>query len=304
MKPSRFEYQDPRTLPEALALLGEYGDDAKVLAGGQSLMPMLSMRLAYPSVLVDINGLDELRGIREHDDSIVFGALTRHAEAEDSALVAQVCPLLAEALPWVAHRSVRNRGTIGGSLAHADPAAEIPAVMTALDATVIARGVAGERAIPIEDLFAFPLISTLAPEEILTEIRVPRQPVSAVSAVGEVARRQGDFALAGVAATVEIGDGGVIAGARLVSFATGPVPQRLRGAEAVLAGAGPDRVLLVEAGRVASQEIAPGDDLHASAEYRRTVTAVIVERTLARALTRAGVSSLAREEALDGSSGS
>lgn len=304
MKPSRFEYQDPRSIPEALALLAEHGDEAKVLAGGQSLMPMLSMRLAYPSVVVDINRLEELRGIREHDDTIIFGALTRQAEAEDSALVARACPLLAEALPWIAHRSVRNRGTIGGSLAHADPAAEIPAVMTALEATVIARDVAGEREIPIGDLFAFPLMSTLSAEELMVEIRVPRQPENAVSAIGEVARRHGDFALAGVTATVLVGDDGVITSARLVSFATGPVPQRLRGAEAVLTGARPDRALLVEAGRVAAQEIAPGDDIHASGEYRRAVTAVTVERTLAQGLTRAGRSSLAPEEAVDGLSGS
>jgi len=304
VKPSRFEYQDPRSIPEALALLAEHGDEAKVLAGGQSLMPMLSMRLAYPSVVVDINRLEELRGIREHDDTIIFGALTRQAEAEDSALVARACPLLAEALPWIAHRSVRNRGTIGGSLAHADPAAEIPAVMTALEATVIARDVAGEREIPIGDLFAFPLMSTLSAEELMVEIRVPRQPENAVSAIGEVARRHGDFALAGVTATVLVGDDGVITSARLVSFATGPVPQRLRGAEAVLTGARPDRALLVEAGRVAAQEIAPGDDIHASGEYRRAVTAVTVERTLAQGLTRAGRSSLAPEEAVDGLSGS
>jgi len=304
VKPSRFEYQDPRSVPEALALLGEHGDEAKVLAGGQSLMPMLSMRLAYPSVLVDINGLDELRGIREQDDSIIFGALTRQAEAEDSALVARACPLLSEALPWVAHRSVRNRGTIGGSLAHADPAAEIPAVMTALEATVIARDVAGEREILIGDLFAFPLMSTLSAEELMVEIRVPRQPANAASAIGEVARRHGDFALAGVAATVLVGDDGVITSARLVSFATGPVPQRLRGAEAVLTGARPDRPLLEEAGRVAAQEIAPGDDLHASGQYRRAVTAVTVERTLAQGLTRAGCSSLAPEAAGYGLSGS
>lgn len=284
MKPSRFAYHDPRHLDDALALLGVYGDEAKVLAGGQSLMPMLSMRLAYPSILVDINRLNELQGISEHDDAIVFGALTRQAEAEDSALVARACPLLAEALPWVAHRSVRNRGTLGGSLAHADPAAEIPAVMTALEATVIARGVAGERQIPVGDLFDMPLISTLAPEEILTAIRVPRQHPRAVSAVAEVGRRHGDFALAGVVATAEVGHDGIITRARLVSFATGPVPHRLVGAETVLTGARADRELLVEAGCVASEEIEPGDDLHASAEYRRAVTSALVERALAQAL--------------------
>jgi carbon-monoxide dehydrogenase medium subunit len=288
MKPSRFEYHDPRHLEDALVLLEEHGDEAKVLAGGQSLMPMLSMRLAYPSLLVDINGLDELQGIREQDDTIVFGALTRQSQAEDSPLVAHACPLLAQALPWVAHRSVRNRGTLGGSLAHADPAAEIPAVMSALDATVTARGVSGQREIPIGELFDMPLISTLAPEEILTEIRVPRQSPNAVGAVAEVGRRHGDFALAGVVATAEIGHDGVIIVARLVSFATGPVPYRLRATETLLAGARPDDALLTEAGRVASEEIEPADDLHASADYRRAVTAVLVERALAQALAGAG----------------
>ncbi len=224
MKPSRFEYHDPRHLEDALVLLGEHGDEAKVLAGGQSLMPMLSMRLAYPSLLVDINGMDELQGIREQDDSIVFGALTRQSQAEDSALVAQACPLLTQALPWVAHRSVRNRGTLGGSLAHADPAAEIPAVMTALAATVTARGVSSLREIPIAELFDMPLMATLAPEEILTEIRVPRQPAHAVGAVAEVGRRHGDFALAGVVATAEIGPDGVITVA--VSCPSPPAPCR------------------------------------------------------------------------------
>jgi carbon-monoxide dehydrogenase medium subunit len=288
MKPSRFAYHDPRDLEEALALLGEYGDEAKVLAGGQSLMPMLSMRLAYPSAVIDINGLGELAAVTEQDDTIVFGALTRQAYAEDSALVAHACPLLAQALPWVAHRSVRNRGTLGGSLAHADPAAEIPAVMTALEATVIARGVAGRREIAIGELFDMPLMSTLAPEEILIEIRVPRQSPHGVSAVAEVGRRHGDFALAGVVATADVGHDGTVTRARLVSFATGPVPHRLVGAEAVLTGAHADRELLAEAGRVAAEEIDPGDDLHASAQYRRAVTAVLVERALAQALLASG----------------
>jgi len=304
MKPSRFEYRDPRHLEDALVLLGEHGDDAKVLAGGQSLMPMLSMRLAYPSLLVDINGLDELQGIREQDNSIVFGALTRQSQAEDSALVAQACPLLAQALPWVAHRSVRNRGTLGGSLAHADPAAEIPAVMTALDATVIARAVSGQREIPIGELFDVPLMPTLAPEEILTEIRVPRQPANAVGAVAEVGRRHGDFALAGVVATAEIGHDGVITVARLVSFATGPVPQRLGAAEILLVGARPDDALLMEAGRAAAEEIDPADDLHASADYRRAVTAVLVERALAQALAGSGTPSDPPERGVRGTSDS
>jgi aerobic carbon-monoxide dehydrogenase medium subunit len=302
MKPSRFEYHDPRDLEEALVLLGEHGDEAKVLAGGQSLMPMLNMRLAYPSLLVDINGLNDLHGVREQNDTIVFGALTRHSHAEDSTLVAQACPLLAEALPWVAHRSVRNRGTLGGSLAHADPAAEIPAVMTALDATVIARDVSGQREIPIGELFDMPLMSTLAPEEILTEIRVPRQPPNAVGAVAEVGRRHGDFALAGVVATAEIGHDGVVTRARLVSFATGPVPHRLRAAETVLAGAWPDHALRSEAGRVAAEEIEPSDDLHASADYRRAVTAALVERALVQALARAGTPSDAPEREVRGPS--
>jgi carbon-monoxide dehydrogenase medium subunit len=284
MKPSRFAYHDPDTVEEALALLEEYGDEAKVLAGGQSLMPMLSMRLAYPSVLIDLNRVAELNGIREESGMIVFGALARQAEAEDSPLVAEACPLLRRALPWVAHRSVRNRGTLGGSLAHADPAAEIPAVMTALDATVIARGASGERAIPIAELFDMPLMSTLAADEILTEIQVPRQPSEATCAVAETARRHGDFALAGVVATIVLDTDGVVVTARLVAFATGPVPKRLAGAEAVLTGGRPDRGLLGEAGRVASLEVQPSDDLHASGEYRRAVTAAMVERALAEAL--------------------
>ncbi|HWE14728.1 MAG TPA: xanthine dehydrogenase family protein subunit M [Solirubrobacteraceae bacterium] len=288
MKPSRFAYHDPTILEEALVLLREHGDEAKVLAGGQSLMPMLSMRLAYPSVLIDLNRLYELDGIRDHGDEIVFGALTRHADAEDSAVVAAACPLLTRALPWVAHRSVRNRGTLGGSLAHADPAAEIPAVMTALDASVVAHSASGPRHIPIAELFDMPLVSTLAADEILTEIRVPRQPAGSVCAVAEAARRHGDFALAGVVATALVDDGGALDDVRLVSFATGPVPQRLSATEAMLTGIRPDGAVLAQAGRLASEEVDPGDDLHATSEYRRVVTAALVERALGKTLTSAG----------------
>jgi carbon-monoxide dehydrogenase medium subunit len=287
LKPGKFEYFDPTAVDDALAVLSRYGDEAKVLSGGQSLVPMLSMRLAYPAALLDINRLPDLGHIRAGESGWEIGALVRHAGAEDSEELAAALPVIRKAMRWVGHRAIRNRGTLVGSLAHADPAAEMPAVMTALDATVTARGPSGTRSIALPDLFAMPLVSTVAADEILVDVRIPRRSEAEGAAVVEVARRHGDFALVGVVALVALGPAGTIASARLVSFATGPVPQRLDAAEAVLAGAEPGAEAYAAAGAAASAAIDPGSDLHASADYRRSVTAELVDRALQEAVADA-----------------
>ena len=291
MKPPSFRYVDPDTADEAVALLAEHGDEAKLLAGGQSLVPMLSMRLAYPDVLVDlrrVGGLDEISG---SNGTIAIGALTRQAVAESSQTIRDGCPLILKALPYIGHQAIRNRGTFGGSLAHADPAAELPAVMTALDATVTATGPAGQRQIAVEDLFRMPLVSTLAPDELMTEIRVPRQSAESGSAVVEIARRQGDFALAGVVASVVPGAGGRLEDVRLASFGAAPTPLRLRAAEQVLVGTELTEDTLAAAASTGAAETSPSDDIHASAAYRRSVTKVLIERALTAAVDDAAARS-------------
>jgi CO/xanthine dehydrogenase FAD-binding subunit len=291
MKPPRFRYVEPDTVADAVAALGKYGEDAKILAGGQSLVPMLSMRLAYPEYLVDINRLGELDGIDAGSGALRVGALTRHSTLEHSPVVAGRCPLLGRGMRWVGHRSIRTRGTIGGSLAHADPAAELPAMMIALEATVVARSPRGDRDIPIGQFFEMALVTALAPDELLTEVRVPAQSARAGSAVVELARRHGDFAVAGVVASLELDDVGRIQTPRLVGFATGPVPQRLHRAEAALAGARPVGDPLDEASRGASEDVSPTDDIHGSATYRREVTGELVRRAVAEAAADAGARS-------------
>lgn len=283
MKPSRFKYYDADSVDEVVSLLAEYGDEAKVLAGGQSLMPMMNLRLAYPEVLIDVNRVSALDYTDFSDAGIEFGAIVRQAAIEHSDDVRRACPLLSEAMTYVAHGAIRNRGTIGGSLAHADPAAELPALAMALDATIVAVGPEGRREIPVEDFFAMPLVTTLASDELLTAVRIGVQPQTAGSAVAQIARRRGDFALAGVMATATVEDDR-IAYLRLVAFATGPTPLRLRAAERALIGEAPSEEAFARAGREASEEISPSDDIHATAEYRRRVTATLVERALRRAI--------------------
>jgi len=292
MKPPVFRYLDPGGLEEALELLGEHGDEAKVLAGGQSLMPMLAMRLAYPSVLIDLNRIDGLEYIRRANGSLEIGALARHSSLEDSTLVTEACPLIGEAMPRIGHRAIRNRGTLGGSLAHADPAAELPAVLTALGASVTLAKKSRSREVPVDELFEMPLVSRLEPDEILTAVHVPSQPAGSGSAVLEVARRHGDFALAGVAASACVDSAGRLDQVRLASFGTGPTPVRLRQAEEAVAGAEPTDEALREAGASAAGEVDPPGDVHASASYRSAVTEVLVRRALRaaadQALTAAG----------------
>lgn len=287
MKPARFDYHDPTSVIEVLDLLREHGDDAKLLAGGQSLIPVLNMRLARPKVLVDLNRVEELRGIAEANGLLRIGAMTRHAEVERSPLVAARQPLLVEALQQVGHSQIRNRGTIGGSLVHADPAAELPAVMVALEAVMVAVGPEGDREIPAEEFFLMYFTTSLQPDELLRAVKIPVLPPRSGHAFEELARRHGDFAIAGVACTLTLADDGRVADCRLGLTGVGMTPLRAREAEALLRGREPGPALFAEAAAAVRGAIMPEGDLHATAEYRTQISGVLTERALERALGRA-----------------
>jgi carbon-monoxide dehydrogenase medium subunit len=276
VKPPKFEYHAPTSLDEALAALGRYGGDAKVLAGGQSLMPLLNFRLARPAALVDLNRIASLAYIREQDGQVRFGAMTRQRTIEFSPIVAQRLPLLKEATRWVGHLPIRTRGTIGGSIAHADPSAEYPAVLAALDGEVVARGAKGERVIRAADLFQTYLTTNLAPDEILTEVRLPAMAEGAGWAFEEFARRHGDFAIVGVAAAVWRRQGRVTA--RLATAGAGATPRRLRGSEEIVERDGLGDGAIEAAARRASELVEPDSDIHASADYRRHLAEVLAAR--------------------------
>ena len=287
MKPAPFRYARPSSLAEATALLAAAPGDTKLLAGGQSLVPMLNMRLVRPAVLVDVNGLRELTGITPlPGGGLRLGALTRHAELAASPLVRERAPLLAEAARHVGHAAIRNQGTLGGSVAHADPAAELPAALVALDARVQVTGPRGAREVAADAFFRGLLATTLEPDEILTALEVPARPAG--WGFVEIARRPGDFALAGVAVTLPsppLGGEG-IEGVRLVGFGVGDRPIRLGGAERVLAGGRLDAEAAARAGAAAGADCDPPSDVHGSAEYRRHLATVLVERALLQAGAR------------------
>jgi aerobic carbon-monoxide dehydrogenase medium subunit len=287
MKPVAFEYHAPSTVDEALALLARYGGEAKLLAGGQSLVPLLNFRLARPAAIVDLNRIPSLAGIREVDGHLAFGAMTRQRTIEFSPVVARRLPLLTEATRWVGHLPIRSRGTIGGSIAHADPSAEYPTVLTALDGEVTVRGPRGERVVGAADLFETYLTTTLAPDDILVEVRLPTMPEGARYAFEEFSRRHGDFAIVGIAAMV-VGVGERCTDARLASAGTGPVPVRLRAAEEILQRDGLGDAAIAAAARRAAEIVEPDGDIHASADYRRNLTRVLTERALKRAVGRSG----------------
>lgn len=287
MKPAAFEYHAPRTVEEAVGLLAAHGDDAKVLAGGQSLVPLMNMRLARPRVIVDVNRVRGLDGLREARGVLRIGAMVRQRAAERSPLVAARCPLLRDALGWVGHPQIRNRGTIGGSIAHADPAAEIPAVLAALGGEVTVRGPKGARTIRAADLFAGYLTTAIGARELLTEVRIPVLPRGAGWSWMEIARRHGDFALAGVGVVLAL-RGGVITEARIGLTGVGPAPVRADAAERLLTGSRPSEELWQQAAGAVRGAIDPDGDLHASAEYRRHVAGILVVRALREALGRRG----------------
>src|SRR3984885_6253382 len=286
MKLPDFAYEAPSTLAEAVGLLAEYQDEASVLAGGQSLIPLLALRLARPALLVDINGLSELSGVSVTDGQVAVGAMTREYMAEESQAVGESVPLLAAALPLIGHEAIRSRGTIGGSLAHADPAAELPAVARALDAEFVVRSQSGERVIAAADWFEGYLTTARRPDEILVEVRFPKAGPGTGAAFQEIARRHGDFAIVGLAASLTLADD-VITDARLAFSGVADVPVRATDAEALLVGERPSAELFAEAARRATAGLDPPADLHGSSEYRKKVAAALVRRALSAATRNA-----------------
>ena len=286
MKLPPVEYEAPTTVAEAIDLLAEHLDEASVLAGGQSLIPLLALRLARPEVLIDINGIGELSGVSATDGWVAIGAMTRECVAEKSEAVADTVPLLAAALPLIGHEAIRSRGTIGGSLAHADPAAELPAVARALDAEFVVRGQSGERVIPAAEWFEGFLTTSRRPDELLVQVRFPAAPPGTGISFQEVARRHGDFAIVGLAASLTLSDG-AISDARLAFAGMSDVPVRAAAAEDLLVGERPSTELFDEAARRATDDVDPPADLHGSSDYRKTVAAAIVRRGLRAAADNA-----------------
>ena len=286
MKLPDFSYEAPATVAEATALLAEHQDGASLLAGGQSLIPLLALRLARPAVLVDINGLDELSGVSVTDGQVTVGAMTREYVAEESETVAATLPLLASALPLIGHEAIRSRGTLGGSMAHADPAAELPAVARALDAEFVVQSQSGERVIPAAEWFEGYLTTARRPDEILVEVRFPVAEQGTGVAFLEIARRHGDFAMVGLATSLTLTDGTII-DARLAFSGVADVPVRATVAESVLVGQQPSEELFAEAARLAAEPLDPPADLHGSSDYRKKVAAALVRRGLRAAADNA-----------------
>src|SRR5262245_47433141 len=287
MKPPRFDYLAPSSLDEALGILDRHGDHAKVLAGGQSLVPLLNFRLARPAYLVDLNEIAGLDGIEMDGDDLVIGAMARQRAVETSTLVRTQCPLLAEAMPLIGHVQIRNRGTFGGSVAHADPASELPAVIAALDGKLVVKSVGGQRVFKPDAFFVSYFATALAPVELLWSVRLPVLPPRTGTAFLEMSRRLGDFALVGVAATLTVDDAGVCTRCALALTGVGPTPVVPREAAAVMVGVTPTADAIAEVGRRVSAMVRPESDLHASCDYRTHLAGVLTERALARCAERA-----------------
>lgn len=286
MKPAQFEYFAPRDVTEVIAALNEYGDDAKLLAGGQSLIPLINMRLARPKVIIDLNQVDELSYLREEEDRVIIGAVTRHADIENSSLIRAKVPLLAKGVRLIGHFQIRNRGTIGGSLAHADPSAELPTVVTALEAKIEVTGPDGTVMYSPEDFFLGYLTTPLGPGEILTKVVFPG--IQAGEKVGcafiELARRYGDLAIVSAGCQVKLKQDGTVESLCLALGGVGPVPYKARGVEDLFRGATINDELLEEAGQMVESEVDPESDMHASASYRRKMAGVYTVQAIRSAL--------------------
>ena len=287
MKPPKFEYHDPRSVDEAFGLLAEHGDESKALAGGQSLVPLLNFRLAHPEHLIDLNRIGALAGIRREDGTLRIKAMTRQATLEASPLVREHWPLIGDALHFVAHAQIRNRGTVGGSVAHADPAAELPVVFTILDAKFRVASARGERTIEPSDFFVTHLTTTIEPDEMLVEIEVPPVAPRTGHAFTEFARRHGDFALAGAGALITVDEQGVCQRAALGLLAAAPTPIRASEVESMLVGERIDEAVAVKAGERAAAGVQPTGDIHGSAEYRKRLIGVMARRAILAAAERA-----------------
>jgi carbon-monoxide dehydrogenase medium subunit len=282
MKLPPFDYACPATLPEAIQLLASH-DDAKAIAGGQSLVPMLAFRLAQPSLLVDLRKLADLRGIRISDQGVTLGAMVRWRDIEDDARLETAHPLLKAAIAHVAHYQIRNRGTVGGSIAHADPAAEMPGIAVTCDAEIAVVGKSGARVIPASDFFEGALTTALTSDEIIVEIRLPAWPAGRRWGFQEFARRRGDFAMAAAAVFYDQDERGKARNAHVGVIGVGDRPLRLTAVEEVLNGQSIDEATIAKADAATSAAVDPQDDIHASAAYRRSLVGTMVERALKNA---------------------
>ncbi|MGE5145652.1 MAG: FAD binding domain-containing protein [Candidatus Eiseniibacteriota bacterium] len=287
MKPAPFKYIAARSVEEALSLKAEHGDEAKFLAGGQSLVPAMNFRLAQPAVLIDLNPIDALGYVKADGDVVRIGALTRYRALQRDATVSERLPLMAEALPEVAHPQIRNRGTLGGNLSHADPASELPAVVLALGGRLRARSAKGERWIEAKDFFQGILTTALNDDEMLAEIELPARPPHTGTCFLEIARRRGDFAMMGVACSVTLGADGISTGVRLAYCGAGDRPMAALHAARSLEGRAIDEKAATEAADAAKGEIAPSGNIHASAAYQRHLAGVLTRRALRTAAERA-----------------
>lgn len=293
MKPAVFEYSDPTSVSETVSLLARLGEEARVLAGGQSLVPLMNFRLARPAHLVDLNRVSELDFLSVSGGELRIGAMTRQRVLERSREVGAGWPLLREAAGYIGHVQIRNRGTVGGSLAHAFPSAELPVAMVTLEAGLVLRSEGGERIVAAEDFFLGAMTTALEPGELLSEVRVPATAARSGTSFHEVSRRYGDFALAGAAALVSLDRDGAVAEVRLTL--TGAAPIRARAAEDALSGEKPSEALFRDAARRAVAGIEQDSDMHATADYRRRACAALARRALLQAAQRAAASRPVRE---------
>jgi carbon-monoxide dehydrogenase medium subunit len=288
MKPAPFKYYAPETIPEVLSLIKEHGYDAKILAGGQSLVPMMNFRLVQPAVVVDINRIPELSFIKKKDKGLRLGAMTRHSQAEKDPLIKELAPLIYETMPQIATSQIRNRGTVGGSLAHADPSAELVVVSTALDARFKLLSQKGERWVGVDEFFVGLLMTVMEPDELLVEIEIPPLPARTGWSLMEVARRPHDFALIGVAALLTLDKKNHCQEAKLVYLSAGDGPISAPEAAGILQGEEiTAEIINAAAEKASSEEIDPGNDIHATAEFRRHLANVLTRRALVEAHQRA-----------------
>ena len=288
MIPSAFDYHAPGTLEEAIALLQQHGEEAKVLSGGQSLLPLLKLRLGFSTQLVDIGHIPGLAYIKEEDGVLRIGGATLESALERSELIQSKYAILHDTAIVIADPLVRNRATVGGNLAHGDPANDHPATMLALGAEIVATGSEGERTIPIDEFFTGLFATALSPDEILTEIRIPTPPAKSGGAYIKLERKVGDFATAAAAAQVTLGNGGEIERVGIGLTAVGPTPIKATEAEGFLQGKNPDVDTIAEAARLAGEAASPTADRRGSVEYKREMSRVLTGRALAKALERAG----------------
>jgi aerobic carbon-monoxide dehydrogenase medium subunit len=288
MIPPTFDYLRPATIPEAIALLQQYGDDAKILSGGQSLIPMMKLRLARPAYLIDINRIAGLSYVKEEDGHLKIGGLTREAELESSPLIRSKYPIILDTARVIADPQVRNMATVAGNLAHGDPANDHPATMLALGAKVVATGPAGVRVIPIGDFFVSLFTTSLNPSEIVTEIQIPVPPARSGGSYFKLERKVGDFATAAVAAQITLDAGGVCQQAGIGLTNVGPTPIKATQAEGFLRGKKPDEATLRQAAKLAADAAQPSADLRGPAEYKKGLVKELAFRALSRAIERAG----------------